>query len=132
MPAHLDDPMPSSPVDPLCFGVRGWLWLDVAQDQVAAIEAWSGDTLVGETSVLFVRPDVSVALNLPASASTGFELFAHHPAATPGESFAMRVSARHRDGSRTALDSATVATIPRDYRTNHFGILLHQRTTGIQ
>ena len=133
MSAHIDDPTPASAVDPLYFAIRGWLWLDSAQPDVTAIEAWSGDTLLGETAVLHVRPDVNAALALPAAARTGFEFFAHHPAIGGGQAFELRLEARKRDGSRIApITPRLIATIARDYRQNDFGVLLDQRTTAIQ
>jgi SAM-dependent methyltransferase len=138
MPAHLDAPAPSTVVDPLSFQLRGWLWLDTpaAQSAIAFLEAFAADDTsapLGFTSTLYARPDVTAALSLPPSALTGFEFFCHHPAAKFGESLNIRVHARLRDGSLTApLATVTVPTITRDYRTNHFGILLDQRTTAIQ
>lgn len=133
MRAHIDDPTAPSQIDPLCFFVRGWVWLGTGHDEIVAIEAWCGDTLVGETRALLARPDVNAALNLPADVRTGFELFAHHSAASPGAALEVTVHARFRDGTRSeALAATPVATIARDYRTNHFGVLLNRATTAIQ
>jgi SAM-dependent methyltransferase len=133
MPAHLDDPAPDTPVDPLCFIVRGWIWQGVEQGELAAVEVWSGDALLGETTAFYARPDVNAAHVLPAESRVGFELVAHHASAQTGRAFDLVVRARRRDGSRTApLANAHVESIARDYRTNHFGILLDQRTTAIQ
>ena len=148
MPAHLDVPAPSSAVDPLNFQVRGWLWLDSAQSQIATLEAYATapdgtETPLGFTATLYARPDVTAALALPPSALTGFEFFCHHPthpfppspplSVSPSPPLTLRLHARLRDGTLTApLATATVAPIPRDYRTNHFGILLDNRTTAIQ
>jgi SAM-dependent methyltransferase len=130
---HLDEPAPDSPVDPLCFFIRGWLWLGVAQPTIAAVEAWSGDVLLGETTALYVRPDVNTAHWLAADSRAGFELFAHHPAAAPGQPLAIEIRARLTDGSRVpAVFQTTVTAIARDYRQNHFGILLDYRTTAVQ
>ncbi|MCX6939926.1 MAG: hypothetical protein NTX09_04165, partial [Verrucomicrobia bacterium] len=86
MPAHLDAPVPGTPVDPLCFQLRGWLWLDTVHTQtaIASVEAHTTapdgtDVLLGFTSTLYARPDVSAALSLPPTALTGFEFFCHHP-----------------------------------------------------
>ena len=64
MPAHLDEPIAAAPVDPLCFLVRGWVWLEAAQADVIGLEAHVGDDLVGETRALYVRADVNAALAL--------------------------------------------------------------------
>lgn len=132
MPAHLDEPTADTAIDPLCFPVRGWIWFDAAQADIAAIEAWSGTTLLGETTALYSRPDVTGALALQAGARTGFEFFAHHATAQPGHPFDLSVRARHRDGSHTCIATRTVTPIARDYRNNDFGVLLDRRTTAIQ
>ena len=148
MPAHLDAPSPSSAVDPLNVQLRGWLWLDSAQSQIATLEAYATapdgpDTRLGFTGTLYARPDVTAALSLPPSALTGFEFFCHHPthpfppspplSVSPSPPLTLHLHARLHDGTLTApLASVTVPTIARDYRTNHFGVLLDQRTTAIQ
>jgi SAM-dependent methyltransferase len=133
MPAHLDEPALGPAVDPLCFLVRGWVWLGVAQPEIAAVEAWCGDTLIGETTALFARDDVTAAHALAAGTRTGFEIFAHHAAAAPASALNLHVRARLRDGSRThPLAHAETSTIARDYRRHHFGVLLDRATTGIQ
>jgi len=131
--SHLDDPAPASAVDPLCFLVRGWLWLGDTQSSIAAVEACVNSTIVGETAVLIQRPDVRAALSLPDDVRNGYELFAHHPAAAPGTVFELEVRVRLSDGTHTpAIVMRSVPTIARDYRTNHFGILLARETTAIQ
>lgn len=133
MRAHLDDPAPGSPVDPLCFLVRGWIWLGDAHHDIVAIEARCGDGPIGETAALFPRPDVNAALNLAPSIRAGFELFAHHASPRFESTLELAVHARLRDGTRTApLARATVSLIARDYRHNHFGVLLDRQTTAIQ
>lgn len=131
--ACLDEPAPDETVDPLGFVVRGWIWLESAQSRIAAIEVWSGDTPLGETRTSYAREDVSHALLLPTSARVGFEVCVHHPAPAFGQPLALHVRARFTDGSRTdRLAEVTARTLDRDYRRNHFGILLDARTTAIQ
>ena len=146
MPAHQDAPGSTTPVDPLTFQLRGWLWLDTLHTQtaIATLEAHTiapdgTDVLLGFTSTLYARPDVAAALSLPLTAQTGFEFFCHHPThpfplpLSPSLPLPIRLHARLRDGTLTPpLATVTVPTIARDYRTNHFGILLDQRTTAIQ
>ena len=150
MPAHLDAPGSTTPVDPLTFQLRGWLWLDTLHTQtaIASLEAHTTapdgtDVLLGFTSTLYARPDVTAALSLPPTALTGFEFFCHHPfpsvspspplPLSPSLPLTLTLHARLSDDSLTpSLATVTVPTIARDYRTNHFGILLDQRTTAIQ
>lgn len=131
--ACIDEPAPSDTVDPLGFLVRGWIWLESAQTRIAAIEVWSEDTPLGETRTQYAREDVSHALLLPTSARVGFEVHVHHPAPVFGQPLNLRVRVRFTDGSRTdRLAKVGVSTIGRDYRHNHFGVLLDARTTAIQ
>src|SRR5687768_15896089 len=112
MRANLDDPISTTRVDPLCFFVRGWVWLESAHDAIVAVEAWAGDACIGETTALTDRPDVRASLTLPLATCNGFELFVHHSTVAPGASVEVSVRARFRDGTRSApLASTTVATI---------------------
>jgi SAM-dependent methyltransferase len=133
MRSHLDEPTPAAIIDPLSFLVRGWLWLDAQHPAIAAVEVWSGDLLIGETSALYDRADVVAALSLPAGIRNGFEVFAHHPRASAGGPLDVSVRARLTDGSRTPdLAHLSATAMARDYRQNHFGILLDKHTTAIQ
>lgn len=133
MPAHIDEPVSDSAVDPLCFLVRGWAWLGERHTEVVAIEAWAEGTMLGATQALYDRPDVTGAHALPRGSRTGFEIFAHHRGATPGGEFPLHVCARLRDDTRSEpLAHAIARSINRDYRQNHFGVLLDQRTTAVQ
>jgi SAM-dependent methyltransferase len=101
MPAVLDYPEPSRAVHPLRFNVRGWLWLGDAQSDITAVEAWSGDHLLGQSMALIARPDVNAALTLPEEVTPGFDFFADHPAAATITEFEISIHARMRDGSRS-------------------------------
>jgi ubiquinone/menaquinone biosynthesis C-methylase UbiE len=130
--SHLDEPPAGATVDPLCFFLRGWLFAGNSHESIAAIEAWSDETLLGETSALYERPDVVVAHRLRPGTRAGYELFAHHPSATPSELFPVQIRARFRDGSRSPVALTRLAALARDYRRNHFGVLLDRATTAIQ
>lgn len=97
----LDEPPPGGAVDPLCFRVRGWLWLDARQSEIAAIEVWDGETCVGEIAQRYDRPDVVAALSLPAEARVGFQVIARLPPQPPGTLREIAVCARFADGTRT-------------------------------
>lgn len=133
MRGYLDEPAAGLLVDPLCFFARGWIWLEDLHAEMTAVELWSGDALLGQTTLFFDRPDVRATWQTPASARHGFELFAHHPSATPGAEFPIDVHARLRSGTRTPRITGTTArAMARDYRKNHFGVLLDQQTTVVQ
>ena len=88
--------------------------------------------MIGATAAVHERPDVTAALGLPPGTRTGFELFAHHPTAN-GAPFELQLRVRYHAGTRSdPLAVIRVTPITRDYRANHFGVLLDQRTTAIQ
>lgn len=97
----LDHPAEGATVDRFGFDVVGWAWLGADQPRIAAIEAWSGDTLLGESAVLSHRPDVCAALAIDPTARTGFHVIAHHAGAPRGAAFELAVRARLEDGTRT-------------------------------
>lgn len=130
---HLDEPAAGTVVDPLCFFLRGWLHLGEPHAELTAVEAWADNMLIGETSGLYERADVTAALSLPPGTRTGFEFFAHHPGMTPGQPLAVSFRARLADGTRSpVVTDATLAALARDYRKNHFGVLLDRATTAVQ
>jgi SAM-dependent methyltransferase len=132
MRACVDEPVVGKAVDPLCFLVRGWIAPALGFAAGDSVEAWSGSGRLGGTAVLHERPDVTAALGLARGTLTGFEFFAHHPEAG-GKPFDMEIRLRRNDGTEPgSIAILQVTPIARDYRTNHFGVLLDRRTTAIQ
>lgn len=133
MRAEIDEPLIDSVVDPLSFFVRGWAWLGADHANLVAVEAWSGDVLLGATRVFYPRPDVTAVLSLPASVQAGFEFFGHHPSPPFGDTFELDLKGRLRDGSRSpVLARIRLRTIARDYRTADYGVMLDRRTIATQ
>lgn len=97
----LDEPAPGGAVDPLCFRVRGWLWLGACQPDIAAVEVWDGETCAGEIAHRYDRPDAVALLGLPADARAGFQIIARLPPQPPGTLREIAVRARFADGTRT-------------------------------
>ena len=108
--AHIDQPTESSAVDRFGFIIVGWVWLGVDQQRIAAVEAWSGDCTIGETTFLGVRPDVCAHLGVDASARTAFEIVGSHPAIARGMMFEVAIRVRFADGTRT--DRLAARTVP--------------------
>jgi 2-polyprenyl-3-methyl-5-hydroxy-6-metoxy-1,4-benzoquinol methylase len=133
MPAKIDFPNHGARIDPLCFLVRGWVFLGEEQARIRTVGLWSGEHHLGETGALFPRPDVTASLGLVAGTPTAFEIFGHHPAAAFGDELRVHLRARLEDGTLTApLAEASFRTIERDYRQHHFGVLLDRTTVAIQ
>ncbi len=101
MPAIIDYPDATRRVDPRRFNVYGWVWLADAQSRLAAVEAWSGETLLGRAESLALRPDVTAAHGLSADARTGFDFVTDHPAPRENGEFDLHLRLFFRDGTRT-------------------------------
>jgi SAM-dependent methyltransferase len=101
MPTHIDYPAEENAVDRFAFLVVGWAWLGPDQHRIAGVEAWSGETLIGETDLLGVRVDVCAHLRVDASARTAFQVACCHATAGRGETFEVAIRVRFGDGSRT-------------------------------
>ena len=113
MPLIVDSPLVDSAVDPFRFGVRGWLWLDGRQHEIAAIEAWVNDRQVGETSAFHARPDVVAALALPPQAKCGFQMTARPALVGANASFELQLRVRFTNGSHSApLVSTRLRVLP--------------------
>ena len=112
MPAHIDHPTEANAVDRFAFLTVGWVWLGPDQHRIAAVEAWSGDAVIGETDLLGVRVDVCAHLRVDASARTAFQIPCSHASANRGGTFDVAIRVRFADGSRTdSLAARTVAAI---------------------
>lgn len=132
MYACLDAPVAGVPLDPLGFVVQGWVRPEPPFAPGEALETWADGVCLGRTLTRYERPDVNEALSLPAGTACGFELAAHHPGAG-GAPFTLELLRRPAGGpAGSVLARVTVTPIARDYRRNHFGVLLDQSTTAIQ
>jgi SAM-dependent methyltransferase len=114
MAAVIDWPIASKAIDPIRFNVRGWLWLGDAQPTFVAVEAWSGDHLLGQSMGPVLRPDVVRALGLRDEVKPGFDFFADFPSDLPSTAFDLTIHVRMSDGSRSAaLCGVRVQTLAR-------------------
>ena len=133
MLAVFDTPAAGAPCDPLAFRIEGWIHGGDAHGKISSVEIRLGDHLIGFTHALSVRPDVNAALNLAATTRTGFVIDAHHATADFDAPLTLCLHALFTDGTRTpAIAQRTLHTITRDYRRNHFGVLLDSSTVAIQ
>ena len=130
---HLDAPTKGSAVYADCISVSGWVHapdLDMSQCHV---RAWLGDTVIGETRLIFVRPDVCAALGLPPDAKTGFRFLAR--AAVGGEAVAeaeVRVTASwHPNTKETTIGRAEVRLFPSVLSQRPHGDVVHPTQTRV-
>ena len=74
--SYIDAPPSGAAVYDACLPIAGWFHARDRQPTTCRIRAWVNGDNVGETRLLFVRPDVSRALNISPAIPTGFRLLA--------------------------------------------------------
>ena len=79
--SYIDAPVAGATAYGESITVSGWLHARGRDPGRCRIRAWCDGALVGETRVLFIRPDVSRALNISDEIPTGFRLLALLPSA---------------------------------------------------
>jgi len=72
-------------------------WIHVSSASVAGVSAWHEGELLGETYLLFPRPEVSATLNAPANACTGFRFFGLTDRAQMGSNLRVQLRAHLKD-----------------------------------
>ena len=72
----IDAPGPNQAVYDKCVSIAGWIFVDGRAPTECCVRAWLDDTLIGETRLLFIRPDVSDFLSLPQDVPTAFRFLA--------------------------------------------------------
>ena len=74
--AYIDAPKAGAAVYDACLPIAGWFHAPSREPSRCCIRAWANGNVVGETRLLFVRSDVSRALNIAETIPTGFRLLA--------------------------------------------------------
>jgi SAM-dependent methyltransferase len=113
MPIHVDVPTPGMEFNPQAFTVEGWLWLGEDHAQIASVEAWTGQFLLGTTTKLHLRDDINIRFGLPEETRTAFRISTRYHYAASYTNFDLRVHVRRRDGSLTdALFVSRIGPLP--------------------
>jgi 2-polyprenyl-3-methyl-5-hydroxy-6-metoxy-1,4-benzoquinol methylase len=74
--SYIDVPAAGAAVYDACVPISGWFYAPEHDPARCRIRAWVNGDIIGETRLLFVRPDVSRALNIAETRRTGFRLLA--------------------------------------------------------
>jgi len=72
----IDFPRPDQTVYDECISIVGWLHASTRDPSTCRVRAWLDGAVIGETRVLFARPDVSAFLSLPRDTPSGFRFLA--------------------------------------------------------
>lgn len=72
----IDVPRPGQAVYDKCISIAGWIFAEGRAPTACCVRAWLDGASIGETKLLFIRPDVSHFLALPREVPTAFRLLA--------------------------------------------------------
>ena len=130
---HLDAPLAGSAVYADCISVSGWVYASELEMSQCRVRAWIGDVVIGETELIFVRPDVCAALGLPADAKTGFRFLARSVTDEPNESEPeIRVTASWAPHQKEkTVGAARVRLLPSMLPQRPFGDVVHPTQTRV-
>ena len=125
--SHLDAPRGDSAVYADSILVTGWVHAPGFDMSQCRVRAWLGDSVVGETRLIFVRPDVCAALGLPADVRTGFRCLGRAAAGAEKISDAeVRVTASWPPHvKQTTIGNARVRLLPSPLPHRPYGEVVH-------
>src|SRR5215467_4285098 len=72
----IDFPRPGQIVYDQSISIAGWVFVEGRAPAACHVRAWLDGTSIGETELLFIRPDVSQFLALPPDTPTAFRFLA--------------------------------------------------------
>jgi len=76
MQKYIDAPRPDQAVYDECISIAGWIFAEGRTPGACRVRAWLDGVLIGESRLLFARPDVSDFLSLPHDVPTAFRFLA--------------------------------------------------------
>lgn len=126
MPVALDLPNAQEPSDPLSLRVQGWVYAERRHSQLLGVEIEAGGKIIGRSTLLYPRNDVSNALAIGRNIPTGFTLLCAAPEAAAAREVTLSVHACFADGAREQILERTVPLTGRDYRSGDWGILVNE------
>ena len=72
----IDAPRANQLVYDECISIAGWIFAEGRDPAACRVRAWLEGAPIGETQLLFARPDISDFLSLPHDLSTAFRFLA--------------------------------------------------------
>jgi hypothetical protein len=76
MHKYIDAPRPAQAVYDECISIAGWIFTEGRDPATCRVRAWLEGAPIGETRLLFARPDVSKFMFLSHDVPTGFRFLA--------------------------------------------------------
>ncbi len=129
---YLDLPAAESVSDPLTLRVEGWVLSRKPGVPIAKLTFSIDGEIVGETSLLHPRADVTALHHLSAETKCGFTRVLSAPAHAQKTQALFTVKVVLADGETHELTARRVPLTGRDYRSAKFGFLLDPADTNLR
>jgi 2-polyprenyl-3-methyl-5-hydroxy-6-metoxy-1,4-benzoquinol methylase len=119
----IDAPKPDQTVYDECISVAGWIFVEGRCAAACRVRAWLDGAAIGETRLLFARPDVSDFLSLPHDVPTAFRFLARAAGCNEASRDAtIRLTASwNGDAAEYLIGTVSVHLVPALLRKRHFG-----------
>jgi len=122
----IDAPRPDQIVYDECISIAGWIFVEGRGPVGCRVRAWLECALIGETRLLFARPDVSDFLSLPHDVPTAFRFLARAAGSNGASRDAtIELSASwNGDAAEYLIGKVSVHLVPALLQKRHFGQLV--------
>ena len=119
----IDAPRPDQAVYDECISIAGWIFVEERAPAACRVRAWLEGASIGETELLFARPDVSDFLSLPHDVPTAFRFLARAAECNQASRDAtIELTASWKgDGAEYLIGKVSVHLVPAFLQKRHFG-----------
>ena len=120
---RIDAPRPDQAVYDECVSIAGWIFVEGRDPAGCRVRAWLNGTQIGESRLLFSRPDVSELLSLPRDTATGFRFLARAAGRNdePGDATIQLTASWDGDSAEYLIGDVLVHVVPAFLEKRHFG-----------
>ena len=119
----IDAPRANQLVYDECISIAGWLFAEGRSPAACRVRAWLDGTPIGETQLLFARPDISDFLSLPHDLSTAFRFLARAAGGNEAsrEATIQLTASWNGDAAEYSIGKVPVHLVPAFLQNRHFG-----------
>ncbi len=119
----IDAPRPDQAVYDECIPIAGWIFAERRAPAACRVRAWLEGASIGETRLLFARPDVSDFLSLPHDLPTAFRFLARTTGCYEASRDAtIELTASWKgDSAEYLIGKVSVHLVPAFLQKRHFG-----------
>ena len=118
----IDAPQANQPVYDQCISIAGWMFVEGRDPESCRVRAWFEGVPVGETRLLFARPDVSDFLSVPHNVPTAFRFLARAAGCHEARDGTIELTASwNGDVAEYLIGKVPVHLVPAFLQKRHFG-----------